>query len=333
MSVMKIYTEIVWSWDNDKGELVQESSKFYDYEGSLTLAAGPGGMDPDPTTPAVDPPIYLEYPSNIGFRGGPSETDNWISFEGTGFISQKTTLDIALYIPGDSLNTSYKSEYESVALGGLGAMADKGLKALSLPGPSGSGGMSIEGIKNVLSSTASAATSEAQKVGLLKAGDKANLLIEGSKTIIERAQGAVLNPYIVAAYKGPTDMRTHDFTFQMLPQSAQESRACVKIAKAFKNAMLPSHAESDSATAPSMLFGYPDQFEITFTVNGKEMPKTSMNPMFNIGRSVLTACDLDYTTESVALFFDNTQYPVSISMKLSFMELELMHRGKVQQGF
>jgi len=97
--------------------------------------------------------------------------------------------------------------------------------------------------------------------------------------------------------------------------------------------MLPSHARADSATAPSMLFGYPDQFEIAFTVNGHEMPKSSFNPMFNIGRSVLTACDLDFTTESVALFFDNTQYPVSISMKLSFMELEVMHRGRIDLGY
>ena len=34
---MKIYTEIIWSWDDDKGELVQESSKSYDYDGPLTL--------------------------------------------------------------------------------------------------------------------------------------------------------------------------------------------------------------------------------------------------------------------------------------------------------
>ena len=138
---------------------------------------------------------------------------------------------------------------------------------------------------------------------------------------------------MVAAYKGPTDMRTHDFTFKMMPQSVAESKTCGKIVHAFKKAMLPSHAGAENGTSPSMLFGYPDQFEITFTVNGKEMPKTSMNPMFNIGRSVLTACDLDYTTESVALFFDNTQYPVSISMKLSFMELEVMHRGKIKKGF
>ena len=37
---MRIYTEIVWSWDDEKGELVRESSKSYDYVGPLTLAVG-----------------------------------------------------------------------------------------------------------------------------------------------------------------------------------------------------------------------------------------------------------------------------------------------------
>ena len=34
---MRIYTEVVWSWDDEKGELVKESSKSYDYDGPLTL--------------------------------------------------------------------------------------------------------------------------------------------------------------------------------------------------------------------------------------------------------------------------------------------------------
>ena len=34
---MKIYTEIVWSWDDERGELVRESSNSYAYEGPLTL--------------------------------------------------------------------------------------------------------------------------------------------------------------------------------------------------------------------------------------------------------------------------------------------------------
>ena len=52
---MKIYTEIIWSWDDDKGELVQESEKSYDYHGPLTLAH----TKRTSTT-------YLEYPPSIG---------------------------------------------------------------------------------------------------------------------------------------------------------------------------------------------------------------------------------------------------------------------------
>ena len=48
---------------------------------------------------------------------------------------------------------------------------------------------------------------------------------------------------------------------------------------------------------------------------------------------MLTSCDLSFDTENVPLFFDGTQYPVSIEMKLSFMEIDIMYREKVQQGF
>jgi len=290
---------------------------------------------PSPTAPAQPPIQYLEYPSDIGYTGKNGQiagggTDNWISFEATSFLTQQPTLDIALYIPGDALNTSYKSEYESVALGGLGAAADKAVKAMQNEGQKG--GMTLDNLKSVMSAQASAAGSESGKVGILKAGEKANLLIEGTKTIMERSQGAVLNPYIVAAYKGPTDMRTHEFSFQMLPQDVNESKACIKIVNAFKRAMLPSHGGGDAKTSPSMMFGYPDQFTINYYINGEALPNNGSNPMFNIGKSVLTGCDLDFNTESVPLFFNGTQYPVTVSMKLSFMELEVMYRERIEQG-
>jgi hypothetical protein len=286
---------------------------------------------PNPTAAATTPITYLEYPSDIGANTGGGGTDNWISFEAFDFKTQKATLDIALYIPGDALNTSYKSEYESVALGGLGAMADKAVKSMQNSSAQ-RGGMNLENLKSVLSAQSSAASSESAKVGMLKAGEKANILIEGSKTIMERAQGAVLNPYIVAAYKGPTDMRTHEFSFQMLPQDVNESKACIKIVNAFKRAMLPSHGGGDAKTSPSMMFGYPDTFTINYYIDGKSLPDTSSNPMFNIGKSVLVGCDLDFNTESVPLFFNKTQYPVTVSMKLSFMELEVMYRERIAQG-
>jgi hypothetical protein len=33
---MKIYTEVVYTWDDNKGELVEESSKSFDYVGEVT---------------------------------------------------------------------------------------------------------------------------------------------------------------------------------------------------------------------------------------------------------------------------------------------------------
>jgi len=268
---------------------------------------------------------YLQYPNTIGH-----DVNHWISFTARDFKSHSDTLNIALYIPGDALSTSYKSDYDSVGMGKIaGSSGAQVIDAVK----NQSGGFNLKKLTSDLKGLGKALKSEGTTVAMLEVAAKADVTFAGTKALIEKETGAVLNPYIVAAYKGPSEMRTHDFTFQMLPQSVQESAICVKIARAFKLAMLPSHAGGNSPDAPSMLFGYPDEFEIAFTVNNHEMPKTSMNPMFNIGRSVLTACDLDYTTESVALFFDDTQYPVSISMKLSFMELEVMHRGKIQKGF
>ena len=323
---MKIYTEIIWSWDDDKGELVQESSKSYDYDGPLTLLHE---NDPAHTT-------YLEYPSTLGAgKGGKASgggIQHWISFKGFEFKGdKKQTLDIALYIPSDALQTSYKSNYESTALGGLGKSADKAVKMFE---NAGDGGIGLPQIQKLISAQFKGVGSEAKTLGLLKAGEKAAALGVGdTKTLMERATGSVVNPYMVAAYKGPTDMREHKFSFKMLPQSIDESKVCVKIVNAFKKAMLPSHIGAESATSPSMLFGYPDEFTIEYYINGKKLKSSIDNPMFNIGRSVLTACDLNYTTQDTPLFFDNTQFPVSIDMALSFMEIGVMHRGKIDLGF
>ena len=75
--------------------------------------------------------------------------------------------------------------------------------------------------------------------------------------------------------------------------------------------------------------------KIEYFINGVKLKHSehAPNPMFNIGKSVLTACDLNYTTQDVPLFFDNSQYPVSISMALSFQEIGVMYREKVDKGF
>ena len=267
---------------------------------------------------------FLQYPKDIG-----NGLNNWINFNSFAFKNRTNPIySIALYIPGDALATSYKADYESVQLGGLGAVSDKAMSAMTKQGAG-----TADRLKQIMSATGSGLMSEAGTVTMLKTGEKTNLIAEGTKTIMERSQGAVLNPFSVAAFKGPTEMRTHDFTFTMLPQSVEESSSCMKITRSFRKAMLPSHQGGDSGSAPSMLFGYPDIFEIRFVINGIELPESEENPMFNIGRSVCTGCDLNFATENVPLFFEGTNFPVSIEMKLTFMEIDIMYREKIEEGF
>ena len=279
---------------------------------------------------------YLEYPSTIGGGGG-GAIQHWIEFRAFDFKDQDSataTFSIALYIPSDALQTSYKSSYEAASLGAVGGGLNKAASTFQ-EGGEGKGG--VEGLKALISAQASATGSEMGTVSLLKGAEKAAALGLGdTKTLMEQQTGSVMNPYMVAAYKGPSDMREHKFSFKMLPQSKGESSSCMKIVQAFKRAMLPSHSGGDNVTSPSMLFGYPDQFTIEYYIDGRPLPKDKNginNPMFNVGRSVLTACDLNYTTQDVPLFFDNSQYPVSIDMQLSFMEIGVMYREKVDQGF
>ena len=260
---------------------------------------------------AIRQTVYLEYPPSIG-----QELKHWVSFKAFDFRKHYNTLDIALYIPPDALATSYKSDYEAAALGQL---VGRGVEAFR------TGGGTAEGMSKDIMAKASTTKGQTGNI-VAQAITPASL-----KTAMQVVTGVVQNPYIVAAYKGPTQMREHKFSFKMMPEDVGESAKCVQIASAFKEAMLPAHTGGDNKTAPTGLFGYPDEFEISFTVNGRELPKTSANPMFNIGRSVLTNCELSYTTQDTVLFFEGTQYPVTISMSLSFMEIEIMHRSKIQK--
>jgi len=256
---------------------------------------------------------YYEYPEYLG-----EGLKHWISFEGFSFNrgvgNGSPTVDIALYIPADALQTSYKSEYTAVSLGQISGRVLEGLQKTG-------GGVSMQG---VIAATAKGLSSEGIAMGIAK-----KKLGEKGQTIMEQTTGSVLSPYLVAAYKGPTDMREHKFTFKFNPHAVEESMVVTAIINEFKSAMLPSTGGGDNKTSPSGTFGYPDEFKITYYIDGDELPSNSNNPMFNIGRSVLKACDVNYATEGVPLFFEGTQFPVSAEMSLSFMELEVMTREKI----
>ena len=125
-----------------------------------------------------------------------------------------------------------------------------------------------------------------------------------------------------------------------MPRSSTESKTVQKIVKAFKMAMHPDHDSPSSDAAPIGMFNYPDEFEITFYVNGQPLSVPSdkageeeTNPLFRIGRSVLSDMSLDYTTQDTVAFFEGSSDPVSVNMTLEFQELSVIHRKLVKEGF
>ncbi len=261
------------------------------------------------------------WPTNLGS----DDLKHWIQFRSFKFGNKsEPNLDVALYIPPDALNTNYKSEYDSAEVGRMGAsfinqsaVAGGGLDVIDLFAQAGS----------ALWSKLSSGEELARKgISTISGG--------AADEALGRATGKILNPYLVSAYKGPTGMRDHTFTFKMFPRNKIDSQKITRISRAFKKAMLPSHEGGVSQNTPMGMFGYPDEFVIQFFINGKELPKGEDSPLFQIGRSVLTDIALDYTTQDTVLFFENTQNPVSIEMKLSFTEINVLYRELVsgEQG-
>ena len=265
------------------------------------------------------PGQLLSYPPGLGN----ADLQHWIEFKATKFNTATEMFACALFIPPDAMTTSYKSEYESTAMG------EAGLRVLQ-PGGSASG----------KEPTNWSATTDAFSAGLQSMTNVPKLMQslvgkmnDGAEKAMSMKLGNILNPFIISTYKGPTDMRDHTFTFKMMPKNSTDSANITKIVNAFKNSMLPGHQSGASENAPLGMFTYPDEFKIEYYISGKKLPDDQSNPLFRIGKSVLTACELDYTTQDTTLFFEGTQNPVTVEMKLAFTEINIMYRELAELGY
>jgi len=265
------------------------------------------------------PAQLLSYPPGLGN----DDLRHWIEFKATKFNSPEQRFECALFIPPDAMTTSYKSEYESTSMG------EAGLRFLQ-PGGTASG----------KEPTAWTATTDAFSAGLKSVTNVEKLfqsmvgkVSDGAEKAMAMKKGTILNPFIISTYKGPTDMRDHTFTFKMMPKRKEDSDNITEIVNAFKQSMLPGHQEGASENAPLGMFTYPDEFRIEYYINGKKLPNDRKNPLFRIGKSVLTACELDYTTQDTTLFFEGTQNPVTVEMKLAFTEINILYRELAAKGY
>ena len=275
-------------------------------------------------------PTPLQWPPELGATNSKGALQHWIHFTSKSFKDRKPTSDIALFMPPDALSTGYKSEYDNIE-GMSGSYYNAYQQAKNSPSDD-------IGVWDITKAGFSGLTQE----GNLKAAaadivSKAagGLTGEAGESILRAARGKSVNPYIVSAYKGPTQLRTHKFTFNMMPRSKVESQTVQNIVQQFKLAMHPDHDSPKSSQAPIGMFGYPDEFDITFFVNGQAMDGESDEGkgLFKIGRSVLSDLQLDFTTQDTVAFFEGSNFPVTVQLTMEFEELSVIHRELVRKGW
>ena len=244
---------------------------------------------------ATEKPMYRNYPPSLGNEVSQGQHYMMInSYESLNAITSGATLisSVGLYIPAGSLKTSFKGDYTS---------KEGGATTARLAG----GEVAAAGVDKIVQK----ATAFLDKTGFMSAGGKSP------------------NNYMALVYKGPSEFRSHSFTFKFFPKTSTESNTVQDILSIFKKGTLPRMLTFTNKSSQSLRAAYfksPRHHEIGFykggvggTGGGTENPY-----LFKIGKSVITAMDINYDPQSMVGFHQDGA-PVGIDLSLTFQEIEL----------
>lgn len=134
------------------------------------------------------------------------------------------------------------------------------------------------------------------------------------------ATGLAANPKKEQVFAG-VDFRTFQVEYQFFPRSSQEADNVQRIIKQFKYHMHPEFKDTNN-----FVYIYPSEFDIFYYHNGKEN--------LNIHRHtscVLTELSINYTPNGTFTTF-NDGMPTQINVQMSFRELALLTKDKIEDG-
>jgi len=244
--------------------------------------------------------------------------------------------EVVLYMPPDALKTSYSQSIGDVEMGGFIALAGSDMKATGaqMAGGDFTGAMAsalaikgkIAGAEklNILADVGKAAAGGALKRFAGTQGGQA----------VSKATGQILNPHKAVVYQGPGGFRTFSFTFVLVPKSADEAKEIFNIVKFFKKRMHPGTGTGAGINnISSVTLTYPDEFEIKYYVNNKEVDGSdSTKPLFKIHNCFMESFATDYTTSGLVSFLDDDQ-PLTTTISMSFKETQLLTKADIDAGY
>lgn len=135
--------------------------------------------------------------------------------------------------------------------------------------------------------------------------------------------GLAANPKKEQVFKG-INFREFSMEYQFFPRSREEADNVREIIYQFKYHMHPEFKDSSS-----FLYVYPSEFDIAYFSGGEQNRSLHKHTS-----CVLTDMSINYTPNgNFATFDDATGMPVQINLVLSFRELALLTKEKIEKGF
>lgn len=209
---------------------------------------------------------------------------------------------VALYLPSVITNNQ-SAKYNDVEMGNVVSLLTRGVNVNNL-------------------------TDLAKRFVASKAKQSAGAEVSSLVGAYELKAGKVTNNQIESVFE-TIDRRTFQFDFRMIPRNPKEATNIRKIIKKFRSNMAPSIPNITNST----FMVVPSLFEIEFISKGKRN-----NTLPKIQESICTTCNVNYGGERISLFSDNATedgefHPVETTMTLTFQEIPIITKEKIEDGF
>jgi hypothetical protein len=209
---------------------------------------------------------------------------------------------IMLYAP-HTRQENFKLNWAGDKIGQVGAAAKGGISGDN------------ETVQSVIENLGSLTHGVAAKLAGSVLGGNADALVKDTF----KSKGVAINPHLEMFFDN-VDFRSFTFDFVLAPRNESEAKTIRDIINLFKYSAAPSYESSGQG---GVFFRYPNVFGITF-FNESQTHK--------IATSALTGVNVNYSGAGVnSTFYDN--YPVETHLNLTFTELEIMHKGKIDEGY
>lgn len=244
---------------------------------------------------------------------------------------------IALPLSPDLFKTAYIARYEETNLG-VGGAAVATAATAGVNGAGNFGGQSLSAavsqFRNKVANGAAATRAAEAAVAVATSRNERGRI--GGALVL----GVVANPYQATIFQGTT-FRPFSYSLNFVPRDPAEAVLMNRIIKAFKTSALPDLPGSGNSQlgAASALFRIPYEMEVQFNIyNAQEGTYWDVTredyPYFRIGRSVIETINVDYNGSGSTLISTHQDgRPVSVNFQMSFKELEINTRQRIERNY